>query len=316
MVRIFDKIFPFQSAVPGAMRALRFAGALATVFVAVGVCAPAQAARKVSMEAEAQARSAGEVRVMVVLRPTPAAMAAMAKGQRLYPRVDADVGAVLRALPGAGAARVTRRFARVPAFAMRADMATLARLQRDPRVAKVDIDPGGHVDAAQVDDASVLNQVHQLAELGVGGAGMTAAVIDSGIATRHTDFLGRIVGEQCFCSVGTGCCPNGSTSQSGAGSAEDDHGHGTNVAGIIGGAGTVAPRGALPQAQLIAVKVLDRSGRFNSTSDIVAALDWLATQHPEVDAVNLSLGTDTLLSGDCDGNAAWTQALAIAVHNL
>jgi hypothetical protein len=62
--------------------------------------------------------------------------------------------------------------------------------------------------------------------------------------------------------------------------------------------------------------VIDRNNRFESTADVIAALDWLANQHPDIDAVNLSLGTDTLFTGDCDNAAAWTQALAVAVANL
>lgn len=276
----------------------------------------AASAQKVSADAFAKARKDGEAQVVVMLQPTPAAQAAAAKGIRLHPVVAPDVDAVLRALPAAGRARVTHRFERVPAFAMRADAATLARLHRDPRVAKVDLDVGGSGGGAP-DEASVLNHVHQLRELGVGGAGMKVGVVDTGIDTDHPDFLGRIVGERCFCTVGTGCCPNGGTSQSGTGSAEDDQGHGTNVAGIIGGDGTVAPRGALPQVQLVAVKVIDRNNRFQSTADVVAALDWLATNHPDIDAVNLSLGTTGFFfSGDCDNFAAWTQALAVSVNNL
>lgn len=275
----------------------------------------AASAQTISAEAFAKARKDGEARVVVMLQPTPAAQAAAAKGIRLHPAVAADVDAVLRALPAAGRARVTHRFARVPAFAMRADAATLARLHRDPRVARVDLDVGGS-GGGEPDYASVLNQVHQLRELGVGGAGMKVGVVDTGIDTDHADFTGRIVGERCFCTVGTGCCPNGGTSQSGTGSAEDDQGHGTNVAGIIGGDGTVAPRGALPQVQLVAVKVISSTNRFQSTADVVAALDWLAANHPDIDAVNLSLGTDALFAGDCDNAAAWTQALAVSVNNL
>jgi subtilisin family serine protease len=299
--------------VPRTLSSRRFRGAvIAALFALLPVAASAQ---KVSADAFATARNDGEARVVVMLQPTPAAQAAAAKGIRLHPAVKPDVDAVLRALPAAGRARVTHRFERVPAFAMRADAATLARLQRDPRVAKVDLDVGGS-GSGEPDYASVLNHVHQLRELGVGGAGMKVGVVDTGIDTNHADFLGRIVGERCFCTVGTGCCPNGGTSQSGAGSAEDDQGHGTNVAGIIGGDGTIAPRGALPQVQLVAVKVIDRNNRFQSTADVVAALDWLAANHADIDAVNLSLGTDTLFAGDCDNSTAWTQALAVSVNNL
>lgn len=297
-------------------RTLSFGGIRNAVIAGVLALLPvAASAQSVSAEAFAKARNAGEARVVVMLKPTPAAQAAAAKGIRLHPPVKADVDAVLRVLPAAGRARVTHRFERVPAFAMRADVATLGRLQRDPRVAKVDLDVGGS-GGGEPDYASVLNHAHQLRELGVGGTGMKVGVVDTGIDTNHTDFLGRIVGERCYCTVGTGCCPNGSTSQSGAGSAEDDQGHGTNVAGIIGGDGTVAPRGALPQVQLVAVKVIDRNNRFQSTADVVAALDWLVANHADIDAVNLSLGTDALFAGDCDNSNAWTQALATSVNNL
>ena len=271
-------------------------------------------AQRVSVAAQQHAVRDGEVRVLVMLRDN--AQGKRDAAPRLHPRVKKDVDGVLSALPTRARSKVMRRFERVPAFVLQADAQMLAALARDRCVGRVDVDSGGSGHAIAPDESSVMIQVHQLAALGVGGAGMKVGIVDSGIDTNHTDFLGRIVGQQCFCSVGTGCCPNGGSTQSGAGAAEDDHGHGTNVAGIIGGDGTVAPRGALPAANLVAVKVLDRNNRFNTTSDVVAALDWLATQHPDIDAVNLSLGTDTLLAGDCDNAAAWTQALAVAVSNL
>jgi subtilisin family serine protease len=296
---------------------VRIVGKIAAALVGcawlLATASPASAQR-ISAAAQQQAARDGEVRVLVMLRDSAAGKRGPAP--KLHPRVKRDVESVLSALPVRARSNIVRRFERVPAFALRADAQTLAALARDPRVARVDLDTGGSGHAVAPDESSVMNQVHQLAALGVGGAGMKVGIVDSGIDTNHTDFLGRIVGQQCFCSVGTGCCPNGGSSQSGMGAAEDDHGHGTNVAGIIGGDGTVAPRGALPAASLVAVKVLDRNNRFSTTSDVVAALDWLATQHPDIDAVNLSLGTDALFAGDCDNAAAWTQALAVAVANL
>jgi subtilisin family serine protease len=280
--------------------------------------------QRVSVAAQRQAEQGGEARVFVMLRDRTQAASAGIRGvamkresaPMLHPRVRTDVDAVLSALPVQAQGRVLRRFERVPAFVLQADAATLSVLNGDRRVLRVDLDVGGSGHAVAPDESSVLNQVHQLAALGVGGAGMKVGVVDSGIDTDHIDLRARLVGQQCFCSIGSGCCPNGGRSQSGAGAAEDDHGHGTNVAGIIGGDGTVAPRGALPAVGLVAVKVIDRNNRFGSTSDVVAALDWLATQHPDIDAVNLSLGTDTLFAGNCDNAAAWTQALAVAVANL
>lgn len=303
------------------MKTIRGLGAICIALLAAAL--PAQAQR-VSAAAQQKAQRDGEVRVVVMLRDRAATGIVAANGRlpkrdtapKLHPRVRSDVDGVLSTLPARARGKVLRRFERVPAFVLLADAKTLAALARDRRVVRVDLDVGGAGHAVEPDAASVQNHVHQLAALGVGGAGMKVGVVDTGIDTDHADFLGRIVGQACFCSVGSGCCPNGGSSQSGAGSAEDDQGHGTNVAGIIGGDGTVAPRGALPAVSLVAVKVIDRNNRFNSTSDVVAALDWLATQHPDIDAVNLSLGTDTAFPGDCDTATSWAQALAVAVANL
>jgi subtilisin family serine protease len=233
-------------------------------------------------------------------------------------RIRTDVDRILSALPAAARAHVTHRFGLVPAFAMNADAATIARLRLHPAVARVepDIGGGGASIRQAPDAASALNRVDLLDGHGMTGKGMKIAVIDTGVDTDHPDLAGRIVGQQCFCTVGTGCCPNGAVQQSGAGSAEDDNGHGTHVAGIIAGNGTVAPRGALPQSSLVAVKVMDRSNRFRSTADVIAALDWVAQQHPDIDAVNMSLGTDALFEGDCENAGAWTESLGVAVRNL
>jgi len=298
------------------------------LFAMLPLASPAHAApvvgTKVADAAVRRAAIEGRVRVLVMLRPqvavpalssdtTPKRSAEAEPRPVLHPKVRAQVDRVLSTLPRRSQARVLRRFERIPAVVMEVDAAALAALARDPRVLRVDIDTGGGM-ASAPDESTVLNQVHQLPELGFAGNGMKVAVVDSGIDTDHADFRGRIVGQQCFCAAN--CCPNGAATQSGAGAAEDDQGHGTNVAGIVGGDGTVAPRGALPAVSLVTVKMLDRNGRFSSTADVLSALDWLAAQHPDVDAVNLSVGTDALFAGDCDNAAAWTQALAVAVANL
>lgn len=157
--------------------------------------------------------------------------------------------------------------------------------------------------------------------LGLDGAGMKVAVIDTGVDLDHPDLQARVAGQQCFCSrtspTTTGCCPNGTATQSGAGSAQDDHSHGTHVSGIIVGEGITAPRGALPRASLVAVKVMDANNSVCCISDVIAALDWLAMHHPDVDAVSMSLGTiSTLYAGHCDGASAATQAMSQAVDTL
>ncbi len=273
-------------------------------------------AQTVSPASMQRARALGDARVMVVFRdvvdPTFVAAKIDARRERVTRRADA----LLRRLPASGRARTVWRYASVPALGLVVDATTLDALARDPSVLRVDLDEGGTGHTVAPDAASVLNQVQQLSAMGLGGSGMKVAVIDSGIDTDHADLRARIADQRCFCSEGTGCCPNGTATQSGAGAAEDDHGHGTNVAGIIAGDGAVAPRGALTDVAVVAVKVLDRNNRFCCTSDVVAALDWIAVNHPDTDAVNLSLGTGTLFAGHCDNASASNLALAVAVANL
>ena len=138
------------------------------------------------------------------------------------------------------------------------------------------------------------------------------------IDAAHPDLAGALDGEACFCTTadGAGCCPGGGTTRTGPGSAADDFGHGTHLAGIITGDGHVAPVGMAPEARLVAVKVLDATGAFAFSSDIVAALDWITAHRPDVDVVSLSLGTGALFPGVCDDATAYTQLLAAAVANL
>ncbi|KNE68900.1 hypothetical protein AMAG_13539 [Allomyces macrogynus ATCC 38327] len=98
-------------------------------------------------------------------------------------------------------------------------------------------------------------------------------VVDTGIFVKHEEFQGRATW--------------GTTVVSGA-SDEDKNGHGTFVAGVIGG----RTCGVYKQAQLVAVKALDDKGQ-GSTSDVITALQWVANQVGESDQiaiVNLSIG--------------------------
>ena len=296
---------------------------LATLAVhAAGATPPASAAApqqtapspKVSAQAARAAREDGTVRVLVSLRPPAAGIDDLPRRKR---EVGELVSSVLADMPQGTA--VHRRFVVVPAIALEADPDTLARLAADPNVRRVDIDAPGSGHAVAPDEASLLNQVTVLESLGFDGAGQKVAVIDSGVDIDHPDLASRLVAGQCFCSSmqgSQGCCPNGTATQSGLLGAQDDNGHGTNVSGIIGGAGTIAPRGALPAVQLVAIKALDADGSFCCSSDIVAALDWLLVNHPDLAAVNLSLGTAALFPGHCDGATAYTMAMAQAVDAL
>ena len=180
-------------------------------------------------------------------------------------------------------------------FAAEIDAEDLDELRTDPRVRAVAIDTGGSGGLAESLPLIGAKLVHAQ---GIDGNGTTVAVLDSGIDTDHPAFAGRIDGEACFCDNldGTGCCPSGVLERRGPGSAEDDQGHGTHVSGIVSG--------VAPAARIVAVKVLDASNRFQSFTQIYRALEWIANERPDVDAINMSLGSDARLADyECESFA-------------
>ncbi len=223
---------------------------------------------------------------------------------------------LIAALPEGGFT-LRHQYESVEAMALDVSWDALQALAADPAVLRIDLDEGGQGGMAQ---SRSLIGADTLQTLGFSGSGIQAAVIDSGIDSDHPALVGRVIGERCFCSGSGGCCPGGGSNESGVGSGEDDHGHGTNVSGIVGAGnigGLVNPyRGVAPQVELVAVKVLDSSNSFCCTSDVVAGLDWIVSDRPDVDVVNMSLGTFSLFAGDCDGLNAITLAFASAVNTL
>src|SRR5690606_27593522 len=103
------------------------------------------------------------------------------------------------------------------------------------------------------------------------GSGITAYVVDTGVYTAHSDFGGRATMGANFIT----------------GSANtDENGHGTHVAGTIGG----TKYGVAKKVNIVGVKVLDAAGS-GSTSGVVAGMDWVAARAvPGKSVVNMSLG--------------------------
>jgi subtilisin family serine protease len=246
--------------------------------------------------------SAERVRVIVYVSP---------RGREARTQVDE----VIARLPAAELS-IGRRFARVPAFAGSVTAAGLARLAGAPGVLRVSPDTPVRI---QLSEAIPLVQIDALHGSGLTGTGRKMGFLDTGIDLEHSDFDEAIVAEQCFCQGadgpgGDGCCPNELDVQSGSGAAQDDHGHGTRVAGVAASAGVVADVGAAPDVAIVAVKVLDSSGN-GSISDALAGLDWIAVNHPDADVANLSFGGG-MYEGDCDDADAGTMALADAIDDL
>jgi type VII secretion-associated serine protease mycosin len=141
--------------------------------------------------------------------------------------------------------------------------------------------------AFSVDDGSVnrlpdevpwgFNRIglNQVRAINAGSSQVVVAVVDTGIDLSHPDLTQQLV-------PGINTLPNAS-------GPDDDHGHGTHVAGVIAarpyqGRGLV---GIAPRCRLMPIKVLDREGK-GATDDIVAGIVWAVNNGASV--INLSLG--------------------------
>lgn len=105
------------------------------------------------------------------------------------------------------------------------------------------------------------------------GAGATAYIMDTGIDYGHSEFGGRAVPG--FDAIGDGR------------DGQDCQGHGTHVAGTVGG----ATFGVAPQARLVSVRVLNCDGQ-GSWAGIIAGFDWVARNAQQPAVLNASLGGD------------------------
>jgi subtilisin family serine protease len=208
---------------------------------------------------------------------------------------------------------IRRKFDHVSAFSAVVDARGLAKLARHPRVRRIDLDAPGQ---GFLVESGPLASFDQTQAIGLRGLGARIALLDSGVHGAHPDLGGAIVDRACFCSGGDGCCPNGEATQFGLGADQDDNGHGSNVAGVMISDGFVSPVGLSPDVELVSIKVLDHLALFCCSSDVIAGLDWLISNHPEVDAVNLSLGTNAIFPGHCDEATSFTMAFSEAISTL
>jgi subtilisin family serine protease len=175
-------------------------------------------------------------------------------------------------------------------FAVEMTEAQAEALSNDFRVKFVEEDGVVQADATQSNPPWGLDRVDQrnlplnaIYTFNWTGSGVRAYVIDTGIRTAHNQFGGRA--SNVFDAFG--------------GSGADCNGHGTHVAGTIGG----STYGVAKSALLRGVRVLDCNGS-GSNSGVIAGVDWVRSNHIAPAVANMSLG----------GGAS--SALDTAVNNL
>ncbi|KAF9898344.1 hypothetical protein BX616_004157, partial [Lobosporangium transversale] len=175
---------------------------------------------------------------------------------------------------------IHRKYNKISGFAANVNKAALKELLASPEVAYIEQDAIYTIQGSQTSPPSWgLTRVSQQAlDLTLpyvyndaAGEGVTAYVVDTGVYIEHEDFEGRATWGANFI--------DGSDDT-------DENGHGTHVAGTIGG----TSYGIAKKVNIVGVKVLDGEGS-GSTSGVVAGMDWVAENATAgKSVVNMSLG--------------------------
>jgi len=180
--------------------------------------------------------------------------------------------------------------------------ARLASLADDPRVARIFIDRPAFATLERTGATTGAAMMRE--DLGLSGAGIGVALIDSGVSGWHSDLVMRGDGGYGPRVVHFKDFVNGNAAAYTTEYPYDDYGHGTHVAGIIAGSGfdsNGARTGVAPSASIIGLKVLDSNGR-GFISDVIAAIDYAVAMKDahNIRIINLSVGAGVYESYETD----------------
>ena len=161
---------------------------------------------------------------------------------------------------------------------VQADERKLARLLNDPRVEFIEEDGYVELSATQTGATWGLDRVDQRDRPLNGtyiytptASNVRAYIIDSGIRTGHTQFGSRLLSGYSAINDGRGT--------------NDCNGHGTHVAGTVGG----TTWGIAKQVRLVPVRVFGCTGG-SANSTIIAGIDWVRANRVLPAVANMSLG--------------------------
>jgi serine protease len=176
-------------------------------------------------------------------------------------------------------ARVKKSFEHaLRGFVAEADDAALARLLADPNVAYVEENGYVSINATQTGATWGIDRIDQR-DLPLSGtytynttaAGVHAYIIDTGVLLAHSQFTGRV--------------GNGFDAVTSGGNANDCNGHGTHVAGTVGG----TTYGVAKGVTIHPVRVLGCTGS-GTNAGVISGMDWVAANRVLPAVANMSLG--------------------------
>jgi subtilisin family serine protease len=164
-------------------------------------------------------------------------------------------------------------------FSTRLSALAIEEMRRNPKVKYIEQNQLATIGATQNGATWGIDRIDQHSlplstsfTYNTNGSTVDAYIFDTGIRLDHTEFSGRL---------GTGF-----NAINTAASANDDQGHGTHVAGTVGG----TTYGVAKGVTLIPVKVLNNLGS-GTYDQIIAGIDWAVANHTTRPAVgNMSLG--------------------------
>jgi subtilisin family serine protease len=215
---------------------------------------------------------------IVVLKPQAASLAGESSRADRVPVAAKSIAAQYRA-------NLIRSYDRVlRGFVVKADDKALAALLADPRVAYVEQDGIAMPGTIQTGATWGIDRIdRRLLPLDTWytydttGAGVHAYVIDTGLNVTHNEFTGRVGAGADFIGGGVNDC----------------NGHGTHVAGTLGG----TTYGIAKAVTIHPVRVFGCSGG-SPWSTIIAGMNWVAANHVAPAVVNMSLGGGGNTSAD------------------
>jgi serine protease AprX len=212
--------------------------------------------------------------------------------------------------------KVARQLKLVNGAAINIPVSSLVELASDPKVTFLSVD---HPMQVADDLTNGATGVASAWSAGFSGAGVSVAVIDSGINDSHPDLwnssetASRVVYHQDFTGTPT-------TNSNGA--HYDLYGHGTHVAGIIGGNGYLSGgqyEGVAPGVTLVDLRALDENGAGTDSTVIAAIQEAIALQNTyNIRVINLSLGRGIFESYTQDPlcqavESAWKSGIVVVV---